>query len=175
MLRLQFAPSLIPRLATEYRVEEDADALAAGRAIVAGDFSRKHLATIFEWKTRGRGRTRLLANSRKEVTDALRLACAAKTERAAIAVLTGLSGVSVPVASAILTAIYPRRYTIIDFRALEALGCKEPFPAATVAFYLLYLVRCRELAAKHGVGLRELDRALWQWSKTMGPSVKPRG
>jgi hypothetical protein len=68
----------------------------------------------------------------------------------------------VPVASAILTAIDPKRYTVIDFRALEALGIKRASPS--VDFYLDYLKHCRQLAKTHRVSLRDLDRALWQWS-----------
>jgi hypothetical protein len=68
----------------------------------------------------------------------------------------------VPVASAILTAIDPERYTVIDFRALEALGNKSN--DRTVNFYLAYLDACRQLAQEHQVSLRDLDRALWQWS-----------
>jgi hypothetical protein len=86
----------------------------------------------------------------------------AKTERAAIAVLTGLNGVQVPVASAILTAIHPERFTIIDFRALQALNAAQPI---TLDFYLDYLDECRRLAKANNVDLRTLDRALWQWSK----------
>ena len=121
-----------------------------------------YLVTIFEWKTKGRGRSRLRRNSDDEIADALNLASHAKTERAAVAVLLGLQGVHVPVASAILTAIDPERYTVIDFRALEALGCDSK--DRSVNFYLAYLKACRQLASKHGVTLRNLDRALWQWS-----------
>jgi hypothetical protein len=135
----------------------------AGRAIRAGDYRHGHLATIYEWKTKGRGRNRLLRNSRREVAEALRLATTAKTERAAVAVLLGLHGVNVPVASAILTVVHPRRYTIIDFRALEALGSKTR--DRSLGFYLKYLAACRTIARSWGVSLRDLDRALWQWSK----------
>ena len=95
--------------------------------------------------------------------DALHLAVHAQTERAAIAVLCGLHGVDVPVASAILTAVAPERFTIIDYRALESLGVTNYVP--TVDFYLAYLRACRELVRENTVSLRELDRALWQWSK----------
>lgn len=98
-----------------------------------------------------------------EIRDALRLAMSAETIRAAIAVLRGLGGVDIPVASAILTAINPKRYTILDFRALEALGSSPS--SYTINFYLEYLDYCRALADENGVTLRELDRALWQWSK----------
>jgi hypothetical protein len=93
----------------------------------------------------------------------LRLAVSATTDRAAVAVLVGLRGIDVSVASAILAAIYPDRFTIIDYRALEALGVKRLSPG--VEFYLEYLHYCRRLGSEHGVSLRDLDRALWQWSK----------
>jgi hypothetical protein len=113
-------------------------------------------AVIFDWKTKGRGRTRVAANSDAEIADALRLAVTAKTERAAIAVLCGLHGVQIPVASAILAAIDPLRFTIIDFRALEALGIKKA--VLNIDYYLAYLSHCRELASKHGVTLRQLEQ-----------------
>jgi hypothetical protein len=75
----------------------------------------------------------------------------------------------VPVASAVLTAINPERYTIIDFRALESLGINDY--NLTVDYYLDYLKQCRELAGQHSVSLRDLDRALWQWSKEKPTNV----
>jgi hypothetical protein len=159
---LQFKPAKIAELAKRYGYESDDTALAAGSQILAGDYGRQHLVTIFEWKTKGRGRSRLRNNNDDEIADALNLASHARTERAAVAVLLGLQGVQVPVASAILTAIYPKRYTVIDFRALEALGCDSK--DRSVNFYLAYLKTCRQLASKHDVTLRNLDRALWQWS-----------
>lgn len=92
----------------------------------------------------------------------MKLALDAETERSAITVLTGLSGVDVPVASAILTAIRPAKYTVIDFRALQALGSTST--DRSVTFYLGYLNSCRRLAVEHHVALRDLDRAMWQWS-----------
>jgi len=160
--QLQFAPAQIKELAYRYD-DEDTKALEAGQRIARGDYSRVNLEVIFRWKTRGRGISRLSRNSDTEILDALRLAVGAQTERAAIAVLCGLDGVEVPVASAILTAVDPERYTIIDFRALESLGVKSSWH--TVDSYLAYLEQCRELARQNMVSLRELDRALWQWSK----------
>jgi hypothetical protein len=161
-LSLQFKPVEIARLAKRYGYTSDGGALAAGSRIREGDYGRQHLVTIFNRKTKGRGRTRLSGNSDREIADALKLASQAKTERSAVAVLLGPRGVQVPVASAILTAIYPKRYTVIDFRSLEALGCDSK--DRSVNFYLDYLNTCRKLASKHDVTLRNLDRALWQWS-----------
>jgi len=160
---LQFDPSEINDLTHRYDIKEDDDPIQAGSAIRAGDQSRTNLLRIFEWKTNGRGRSRISQNTDTEISDALRMAVEAKTDRASIAVLCGLNGVAVPVASAILTAIDPSRYTIIDFRALEALGYTGS--DRTIDFYLGYLNYCRESANQLKVSLRDFDRALWQWSK----------
>ncbi len=159
----QLNPADIPVLVTRYGPENDDEALTTDYRISEGDYAREHISKIFEWKTKGRGRSRLLRNSDEELADALHLAVIAKTERAAVAVLVGLQGVQVPVASAILTAIDPTSYTVIDFRALQALGSKSA--DRTVSFYLAYLNECRRLAESYEVTLRDLDRALWQWSE----------
>jgi hypothetical protein len=62
-------------------------------------------------------------------------------------------------ASASLTAIDATRFTIIDFRALEALGIGRQ-PQITIDFYLAYLAECRRIASESNVTLRTLDRAL---------------
>jgi hypothetical protein len=160
--RLQFDPAEIPALAERYGPSQDDKALAAGRLICDGAATRPNLEIIFRWKTGGRGISRLARNTDDEIADALSLSVCAKTERAAVAVLVGLEGVAVPVASAILTTIDPERYSVIDFRALEALGSQSA--NRTVDFYLEYLKECRDLAKAHRVSLRNLDRALWQWS-----------
>lgn len=164
---LKFDPSLVNDLAGRYSFQEDTEALEAGRCIKEGQYSRANLEKIFEWKTNGRGRSRLAKNSDEDIADALRLVTAAKTDRAAVAVLLGLNGVQVPVASAVLTAIDPEKFTIIDFRALEALGVVQP--AININFYLAYLEECRRIAGVNNVSLRTLDRALWQWSKENPP------
>jgi hypothetical protein len=167
---LRFPMRLIPALASAYD-DDDQDAFAAGRRIAAGGRDRRDFLAIFEWKTRGRGRSRPAQNTDIEIADALHLAIAARTERAALAVLTGLAGVDVPVASAILTVVDPVRFTIIDFRALWSLGI-ERVAYYPVGFYLEYLAACRRIAADAGTDLRSLDRALWQYSKEHQPPVR---
>lgn len=131
---LQFPRGEIKDLAARYQYEDDAKPLEAGQRIRRGEHSRANLEVIFRWKTGGRGVSRLNRNADMEIADALHLAVHAQTERAAIAVLCGLYGVDVPVASAVLTAIDPVRYTIIDYRALESLGVTDY--VATVDLYL---------------------------------------
>jgi hypothetical protein len=159
--QLQFAPSEIDELATRY-MDPDGEAFKAGHRIASGDYSRANLKIIFRWKTGGRGQSRLAKNTDGEIAEALSSAIHAASEHEAVDALCKLHGVDVPVASAILTAIYPDCYTIIDFRALQSLGVKRSYLNTT--FYLAYLAACRDLSRQHKVNLRTLDRALWQWS-----------
>src|SRR5262249_34146890 len=167
-LRLQpkFSCSDLPALVEAYDPKLDNVALAAGAAIRKGQYTRENLLAIFDWKTKRRGRSRLSANTDEEIADALHIAVSARTERAATSVLLGLHGVNVPVASAFLAAINPERYMVIDYRALEALGFRGSRYYSSVRFYLAYLNTCRSIARSWKVRLRDLDRALWQWSKS---------
>lgn len=165
-LAVEFRPQLTRKeaeaCAARYMAQTDDGAMEAGRRIKAGEFSRTHLATIYEWKTKNRGKARLGFNTDAEIKDALRLAATAEVPRSAIAVLRGLYGVDTPVASAIATVIHPDVFTILDFRALEALG--NASLDRSLPFYLAYLDFCTNLAKAWKMPLRTLDRALWQWS-----------
>jgi hypothetical protein len=166
--RPEFSPQLAreeaQELAQRYDIAGDAEAERAGKAIMGGDFSPCHLRTIFHWKTGDRGKSRLSLNKDPEIKDALRLATLAEEPRSAIAVLVGLHGVGVPVASSVMTVLRPDAYTILDFRALEALGNRTT-DERSLLFYLAYLRFCIKLAREWEMPLRHLDRALWQWSK----------
>ena len=163
---LQFSPSEIDSLAERYGAAQDTEALAAGRRIASGNYSRDNLIIIVKWKS-PRPAALIELNTENDIAVALKFASALTTPEAmAAAVLTALHGVGIPMASAILTAINPQRYTVLDYRALESLGIKN-WPDS-FAFYVAYLEACRELATTHGKPLRTLDRALWQWSKEQG-------
>jgi hypothetical protein len=156
--KLMFPQSQIERLADRYQFEDDGKALRAGAQIRKGQYTRSNLLAIFDWKTKGRGRSRLYKNTDQEIADSLALVFAAKTDRAAVAVLLGLNGVQVPVASAVLTAIDPQRFTIVDFRALEALNVKRP--NITIDFFLAYLNECRKLARQNKVSFLVRNRCV---------------
>jgi hypothetical protein len=169
-LRLPFPTAEIPALASGYRLDaKEQAAFAAGARIRNGACTRENLAPILTWKVSDRGRSRPQRNSDEEVADALRTALLAATPRVAVSVLTGLSGVAVPVASAILAAIRPEHYTVIDPRGLKALGCGPlaigAKPSLPLDLYLHYLAFCRDLARRCGVTLRTLERALWEWAR----------
>jgi hypothetical protein len=146
-------------------------AFEAGASIRNRVFSLDNLEAIVRWKSE-RVVHHLDKNSQEEIEKALAVAVSpdASTQDA-VKALIELRGVGVPVASAILTAIFPERYTVLDFRALESLG----YAQQDVAFYVEYLAFCKQLADRGIVkpqdnlpaptALRALDRALWQWSK----------
>jgi hypothetical protein len=74
LFSLQFDFAEIQRLSGSYRFEDDADALKAGKGISQGEYTRAHLETIYRWKTRGRGISRLEKNTDEEIADVLALA-----------------------------------------------------------------------------------------------------
>ena len=90
--------------------------------------------------------------------------------RDAVAALTSLRGIDLAIATAILAAIAPERYNVLDVRTLESLGHARH----NVDFYAEYNAFCRQLAergivkAQPGLpgptGLHALERGLWQWS-----------
>jgi hypothetical protein len=162
--QLQYDPADIPKLAAEYMSNPGANDQVmedAGRRIAAGDFSRPNLEAICRWKSVRRIRL-LDQNTDAEIEQALKQVIAAAEVREAVEALTPLAGVGVKMASAILTAISPERYTILDFRALEALNIKD---IGSVDLYVLYVKACRSMAKEYGVTMRDFDRANWQWSK----------
>jgi hypothetical protein len=162
---LQFPLEQMQQWADRYP-GSDESVYEAGRKIRAGDYSRENLEEIVRWKSPRRAG--LIANNTDaEIADALRLAVSATESRSAFAVLLGLSGVGTPVASAILMSIDPNRYTVIDWRALEALGTPE-LDTDLNCYLNLYLPECERLAKEAKISLRILDRALWSWSKFNG-------
>jgi hypothetical protein len=163
---LQFAPSEIAGLAGRYGPHQDFEAFQAGKNIAGGNYTRENLKVIVRWKS-ARKIAFIDDNSDEEITRSLQFASNPRTSaRSAVEVLDALHGIGLPMASAILTTIYPDKYTVIDFRALESLGVTK-WPE-TVDYYLYYLEKCNELSRQYNINLRTLDRALRQWSKENG-------
>jgi hypothetical protein len=171
---LQFRPAEIPALAARFGDSDDGACLRAGAAARArGRYTRGEFVRVCEWKS-ARSRPLVAANSPARIGRATGRALApAAGEGERMEALLTLNGIGVPTASVLLHFAEPDRYPILDVRALESLGVKgrSVYP---VPFWLRYLAACRELAARHGVSLRTLDKALWQHSKeraAMTPEV----
>src|SRR5579859_873238 len=161
---LQFQAREIGALAERFGYTDDARLLAAGAlARARGHYTREEFLEVCAWKTQ-RSRSRVASNTEIAVTAATGAALASKDEATRMSALLGLAGVGVPTASTLLYAAFPDEYPILDVRALESLGVR-PRSQYPVSFWLEYLQVCRELARRHGVSVRTLDKALWQHSK----------
>jgi len=182
--QLQFAQTDLPGLAEQYRREtgereqrlENA-AFEAGAAIRNGDFSLANLEPVVRWKSEHAVHY-LIGNSSERIRRALEVAASPEASpHEAIGALLALHGVDLPVASAILTAIFPERYTVMDWQVLEALG----YPRQNGSFYEQFLACCQQLVANGpqaaqndmpgSTPLRMLDRALRQWSENQDEPV----
>ena len=176
---LQPAKSELQQLAQQYwqktgekEHELEKAAFEAGAAIRKGDLSLVNLEIIVRWKSE-RVVHYLIGNSEEKIRKALAVAASpASSVRAAVEALTELRGIDISVASAILSAIHPERYAVLDFRALEALGHARH----DVEFYEKFLAFCRQMAESGAVKpqgdlpgptqLHALERALWEWSRS---------
>jgi hypothetical protein len=147
-------------------------AFEAGDAIRNGDYSLSNLEAIVRWKSE-RAVQVLIGNSNEKIRRALALAASPESStEIAVNALTELHGIDIVLASAVLSAIFPERYTVLDFRTLEALGHARH----DVRFYEEYLAFCKRLAESNIVTpqselpaptpLRTIDRALWEWSRS---------
>ena len=166
---LRFPPEEIEPLARRFGAADDPSILAAGAAARArGRYTRPEFLAVCAWKT-VRSRPQVARNDDGAVADVTRRALAAGDEGERMQALLELQGVGVPTASTLLYCAFPADYPILDVRALESLG-QPPRSGYTVEYWLGYLDACRELARRHGVSLRTLDKALWQYSKE---SVSP--
>jgi len=169
-MRLETTPRFqledVRALAARYSYRDDMAAIEAGRrAQVAGFYTREEFLTVCGWKS---ARTRKLwsdpSNSERVVREVTRIALSTEIEQLKIIAPFALRGVSWATASVLLHFAAGEPYPILDYRALWSVGHHKP---AMYSFELwwAYTERCRRLAAEAGVTMRELDRALWQFSK----------
>jgi hypothetical protein len=169
---LQLEPTTIPYWADRYMPRQPSGAQQreqliegeiAPRIRAAGYLTLGDLAEFGKWKA-PRIVPRLGRNGSAFVEAVTAVALATPNEELGIKVLTLLDGVSWPVASVILHFTHEQRYPILDFRALWSVGINPPttydFP-----LWCAYTAFCRQVADEHSLTMRQLDRALWQYSK----------
>jgi len=128
-----------------------------------GYFTKLACLKVCRWKS-PRTKNRVAESSEVFIREVTPVALLTPSEQLRIEILTLLRGASWPTASVLLHFAHPEPYPIIDYRALWSLGVVVPdrydFP-----FWWAYTQACRDLATASGVGMRMLDRALWQYSK----------
>lgn len=149
-----------------------------------GYISKDELRKIGTWKAGGRIDHHLRKNDASSVETRSERAFRSSSDTGAVAELTALTGVRVPMASTVLTMANPTDFAIIDYRALRALGVVKPelldarsytdystfmecFRNPTADGYEFYMDRVREIAQREGLSPREVDMALWAYDKSM--------
>jgi len=162
--------SIATLLRRELVTEED----AATSALMArlrearrrGFVSRGEFLAMCRWKS-PRALRHYRKNGAARIRAASRRALGTRSERGRMEHLLSLDGVSVPVASAILTLLDPRRYGVLDIRAwqmLYAMRGVDANPAGrgfTVGQWLRYLETLRVHARRLGASARAVEYTLF--------------
>lgn len=163
--KLKFRNINIKALAERYSYpkEDYVVYVLATRIKSKGYLTKQDFIALMDWKT-PRTRSRCKENTSAFIKDITSISLSSKNERLKIEILTLLEGVSWPSASVILHFADKRKYPILDFRALWSLGFDET-PKYNFEFWWEYTQFCRNLANECKVSMRDLDRALWQYSK----------
>jgi hypothetical protein len=111
-------------LATELVNDESEETLTLTSELVAarkrGYLTRSEFLAICRWKS-PRAIRLCEQNSRSQIRRLSTLAFTSRSERVRLEALTSLHGVSVPMASAVLTLTNPQRYGVIDIRVWQLL------------------------------------------------------
>ena len=168
-MKLRLLQSQISHYSDLYSYPQEESELLRMRSAIttAGRLTKDELHLLAKWKS-PRSAGRIERNSDSFIHEITSFALAAKDERARIEVLTVLDGVLWPTASVILHIFHADRYPILDYRALWSVSTEVP-PQYSFELWWKYVVFCRSVANNANVGMRTLDRALWQYSKIHQP------
>jgi len=177
---MRFPKSKIPYWAERYcsnQGDDSAEVLAGDHARAAGFYTRDDFLLVCEWKSRGRPRRHYQRNSDEDVRRQSAIALTSGDESTRIWSLDTLRGVGLRTATALLhlasepcrAAAAGNSYPIIDVRALWSLRCEY---RETFKLWWSYVLACRALAVECRVSMRDLDRALWEYSFETQRGVK---
>lgn len=163
---LRFPENEVQLWSSRYPVEEDARVEEiSSRVRSRGYFTKEEFLALCRWKTH-RTKKRCAENDEDFVRAVTQTALSTTNERLRIEVLTLLKGVGWATASVILHFGSTDPYPILDSRALSSLGVEQD--SYDYSLWWSYVQCCRRLASQLGIPMRELDRALWQYSKEQG-------
>jgi len=165
MLKIKFKLDAIPYWASRYSypTEDVAEEISA-RIRGEGFIEKDDFLALCEWKS-PRSIKHCMKNSPDLIKEVSTVAFRTNNEHLRIKILTLLEGVSWPTASVLLHFCHKDPYPIMDFRALWSLGIDAPPNPYTFPFWLDYTSYCRDLSESARVSMRDLDKALWQYSK----------
>lgn len=135
-----------------------------------GYLTPSELEDVCRWKA-PRVMRHIKANSPALIRSATKQALGTRSERQRLDALLELRGVGVPMASAILMLVDPRRYGVIDIRVwqvLHAIGTVKTNPKG-VGFrfqqWYQYLCVIRHVSKRLGVRARDVEWALFHAHK----------
>ena len=167
-LKLQFNPKELHDYALSYsyetRITDDDLQVAIDDIKELSYLSIATLTTFALWKA-PRNLHNCLKNEPEFLKEVSSIALKNKNENLKISILSLLKGFSFPMASVILHFCDEDKYPIIDFRALESLGIPQG-QKIDLKLWRDYLKYCRFLSKEHNISMRDLDKALWQHSKS---------
>lgn len=131
-----------------------------------GYLTRAELITVCRWKS-PRAIRHIRRNRSATIRSITKEAFSTRSEQLKLSLLTHLHGVSVPMASAILTLTHPRRYGVIDIRVwqvLHAIGTVDSNATGvgfTFRHWYRYLTILRHFAHRYNVSARDIERTLF--------------
>ena len=164
---LRFPADQIASLIDKYGSGDEPMFAIGNRAQTAGYYTRPDFSAVCDWKTRGRVRRHYALNTPEDVRRQTGTALARSSDKSSIEALIALKGVGIPTASMLLHLALPKWYPVIDRRALWSLGHESP--TISVPFWLDYVEFCRAQSLKYRRSLRDMDRAMFQYSRDNQP------
>ena len=172
-LSLVFGESLVTSPVVGYPEQIDDKAIAAGNAArERGWLTEDEFLTIAKWKS-----PRPTSYYRRNTGDVIRLtsarALATSHELECVLVLTGLYGVNVRTASAIVHLSHREPFPLLDAWGLTAFGIERTETErwdelAWLRIWPEYVRACRAIRERTGQDMRSLDRALWTFGEAIG-------
>jgi len=134
--------------------------------------TREELEEICYWKS-PRAIRQIQRTHSKKIERTTKQALSTRSERKRIELLTSLRGVSLPMASAILTLIWPERYGVIDIRvwkllyALKSVQTKPSGIGFNFNNWYHLLCKLRYHAKELKTTVRAVERTLFHYHKTL--------
>ena len=130
--------------------------------------NKEYFVRLGRWKTPRYNDTRK-ANPEETIIEVTRLAYQMQDDLSKLEILRSLRGVGIAVASTILYFLEPDRYAIFDYHVRRTLNKRHCWNRGetdnTRRAWLEYVTITRRLAARIGVDLRTLEKALFAYDK----------
>lgn len=138
--------------------------------------TKRELVWICRWKS-ARAIRLIRSNTHHRIREATSTVFATRSEQKRLTALLGLRGVSIPMASAILMLLSPRRYGVIDIRVWQLLhefGLVTENPAGTgftASQWSSFLSIIRAFSTELGVSARDVERTFFNFHQSRQKDV----